>query len=487
MGDMGDMGDMGNMRQETIENKNRDKSRGLKQKSVYMETWGCQMNVADSEKMLGQLQNDDYVVSDSAETADLVILNTCHIREKAKHKVMSRLGRLREIQAAKNAGMKIAVTGCVAQAEGKKLFASAPNIDVIVGPGQLDKIGQLVKEQQETGKSQIAVGFKDEDRKQKAPALFVDNGKVNPTLTGKSEVSRFINISQGCDNFCTFCVVPFTRGREISLPPGKVIEEAKGLIAAGAKEITLLGQNVNSYGLDLVKKGELEASSEGPFVDLLKSVADIPGLSRLRFTTSNPHDFTRPLARLYGTHKKLGRYLHLPMQSGSNRILEKMRRKVTVEEFYERVSWLKAADPEIALSTDLIVGFPSETDEDFAATMDLVRKTRFSFIYAFMYSERKGTAAARFEDQIPQEVKKARLKELLDLQGEITTSLNLAQIGREEEVLCHYESTKEKGIYYGRTESFRLVRVAANRDLVGKMVAVKITEANKTALVGELI
>lgn len=453
-------------------------------KKVHIETWGCQMNVADSEKMLGQLEQQNYLATDSVEAADLVILNTCHIREKAKHKVMSRLGRLREIQSSSNQKMKIAVAGCVAQAEGKKLFQQAENIDIVMGPGQLDKVAELVEQQSISGKKQLAVGFKDEDNTQKAPALGSES--VNPTISGKTEISRFINISQGCDNFCTFCVVPFTRGREISLSPDRVVSEAQGLIAAGAKEITLLGQNVNSYGQDLVKSGVLQDSDEGAFVNLLKRVASLEGLERLRFTTSNPHDFTRPLAEVYRTHPKLGKYLHLPMQSGSNKVLEEMKRKVTVEEFDERVAWLRDVDPELALSTDLIVGFPGETDEDFEDTFKLVERTQFSFIYAFMYSERKGTAAARFKNQVPQEIKKLRLKRLLDLQDQITTRQNLAQIGKHHRVLCHYESNKEAGVFYGRTECFRLVRIESSRSLVGKLVEVIISQANKTALVGKL-
>ncbi len=455
-------------------------------KKVLIETWGCQMNVADSEQMLGMLKDQQFEVTDSPDEADLVLLNTCHIRDKAKHKVVSRLGRLREIQKTSNKTMKIAVTGCVAQAEGKKLLEEAKNIDVLIGPGRLDQLVPLLKEHEITGKKQIATGFRDSENNKTAPALD-DKALVNPTITGKNEISRFINISQGCDNFCTFCVVPFTRGREVSLHPDHVVEKARTLIASGAREITLLGQNVNSYGEELVRDGGITVTDRGPFVDLLDRMASLPGYDRLRFTTSNPHDFTRPLAELFGKHPKLGRYIHLPVQSGNDVVLERMKRKVTVDQYRERIAWLREIDPEMALSTDLIVGFPGETEEQFEDTLKLMEEVRYSFVFAFMYSIRKGTAAARFPDQVDKAVKEQRLRRLNQLQDRITTEQNLAEIGRQRMVLCHYESTKEPGVFYGRTEQFRLVRIPAARDLVGHLVPVEIIDANKTALVGKLI
>lgn len=455
-------------------------------RKVLIETWGCQMNVADSEQMLAMLKDRNYQLAESAEDADLVLLNTCHIREKAKHKVMSRLGRLREIQNKVPQNIKIAVTGCVAQAEGKKLLKEAGNIDMIIGPGKIDQLTSLLDNHDQTKVPQVAIGFKDEERRHQAPALET-NGQANPTLNGKTEISRFINISQGCNNFCTFCVVPFTRGKEVSLHPRHVIAKAESLIASGAKEITLLGQNVNSYGHDLVATSDLPPTATGPFVDLLERVAKLDGYHRLRFTTSNPHDFTKPLADLYAAYPdKMGRYIHLPVQSGNDEILAVMKRKVTANEYLEKVQWLRAVDPEMALSTDLIVGFPGETEEQFADTLKLVEQVRYSFVYSFMYSPRKGTAAARLRNQIPTDVMKERLSRLNALQDRITTELNEAEIGRDRVVLCHYKSTKEPDIYYGRTEHFRLVRMASSQDLVGKLVTTRITEANKTALVGTL-
>jgi tRNA-2-methylthio-N6-dimethylallyladenosine synthase len=457
----------------------------MSKKKVFVETWGCQMNVADSETMLSMLQGQNYETTDKVEQADLVLLNTCHIREKATHKVLSRLGALRQM-AEHNPNMKIAVAGCVAQAEGEKLLDKATNIDILLGPGKIEQLPDLLTRHEETAKPVSALGFKKgrgEDNHHHVEA----HATVKPTVTGKAEITRYVNIAQGCDNFCTFCVVPFTRGREISRPASEIVTEVKNLLADGAREITLLGQNVNSYGHDLVRDGKRAASENGPFVDLLEEVVQLPGLDRLRFTTSNPHDFTRPLAELFRTYPKMGRYIHLPVQSGNDEVLERMKRKVTVAEYWERVRWLRDVDPDMALSTDLIVGFPGETDEQFEDTLKLVEAVRYSFIFAFKYSPRKGTAAARFREQVPEAVMSRRLAALNELQDRITLEMNLAEIGRQRVVLCHYKSRKEENVYYARTEQFRLVKIPADHDLVGRIVNVEIIDANKTALVGRLI
>lgn len=457
-----------------------------KQKKVHIETWGCQMNVADSEKMLAMLKNDNYQLCDTPEESDLVILNTCHIREKARHKVISRLGVLRELKE-KNNSFKIAVTGCVAQAEGKQLIQdSERNIDVLLGPGKIDELPRLLKEKELTGRPQIAIGFR---RHEEQLEIIKEQATLAPTasLAGKNEVSRFVNIQQGCNNFCTFCVVPFTRGREVSEHPDQILNNIRNMIAVGAKEITLLGQNVNSYGLDLVERGDLTPSLSGPFYDILTKSLEIDGLERLRFTTSNPHDFTEDLALLYRNNPKLGRYIHLPVQSGSDRILAEMKRKVTLEEYWQRIKWLRDAVSDMAISTDLIVGFPGETDEDFQATLDLVERVRYSFIFAFKYSSRKGTAAARFKDQVSDVEATRRLAKLNALQNQITIEENEKERGLTREVLFLYESKKEPNVWYGRTPHFRLVRVRSERDLVGVTADVRIETANKTALEGALI
>jgi len=455
-------------------------------KKVHIETWGCQMNVADSEKMLAMLKQENYELTDQADGSDLIILNTCHIREKARHKVISRLGVLKELKD-KHPQLQIAVTGCVAQAEGKKLLDDAErSIDILVGPGKIDELPDLIKRKRLTGMPQLAIGFRKPEEQQE----IIKNQSNLPTtesLAGKNEVSRFVNIQQGCDNFCTFCVVPFTRGREISEHPETILKNCQNVLMTGAKEITLLGQNVNSYGLDLVEKGELELSSGGPFYDILKAVSELPGLERLRFTTSNPHDFTEPLAQLFQEKPSLGRYIHLPVQSGSDRILQEMKRKVTVEEYWQRINWLRKYVPDIAISTDLIVGFPGETEEDFQGTLNLVREVKYSFIFAFKYSPRKGTAAARFKEQVPDPIASERLARLNLLQDSITSELNQNEIEQTREVLFLYQSKKEPGVWYGRTPHFRLVRAKSERNLSGVLAQVKIEAANKTALSGILI
>ena len=454
---------------------------------VHIETWGCQMNVADSERMRSLLEANQYTLTGSAETADLILLNTCHIREKARHKVLSRLGVLNELKE-KNPKLKIAVTGCVAQADGKKLLELAPQIDVLIGPGKIDELPELLRQNKSTGEQTMATGFQrhaeDHDHKDEEvseePILHI------PSVTGKHEVTRFVNIIQGCNNFCTFCVVPFTRGREISRSHDEVLREVRYMVAQGAKEITLLGQNVNSYGLDLMGRDDVPEDG-GPFVKLLKDVCAIEGLDRLRFTTSNPHDFTRPLADLFVTEPKMGRYMHLPVQSGNDRTLERMKRKVTVAEYMERIEWLRAGVPDLAISTDLIVGFPGETEEEFLDTLKLVETVRYSFVYAFKYSPRKGTAAARFLDQVPEDVKDDRLARLNALQNKITADMNLAEIGQIRDVLFFYQSAKEPGIYVGRSPEFRTVRARSTENIIGKTLPVSITAANKVAMAGEII
>lgn len=467
-------------------------------KSVHIETWGCQMNTADSERMLSLLAERNYALVGSAEEADLVLLNTCHIREKATHKVLSRLGVLRDIKANKP-GMKIAVAGCVAQAEGKRLIKSAPQIDVLLGPGKIDDLPGLLSENASTGKIAIAVGFKQKHRDHdhedesiettavSAPSTEEATLAVTQSITGKEEVSRYVNIQQGCNNYCTFCVVPFTRGREISRTPDQIFHDTKALVHHGAREVTLLGQNVNSYGLDLVDSGALPTTTDGPFVDLLTHVASIKGLERLRFTTSNPHDFNPQLAALYASEPKMGRYIHLPVQSGNNEVLGRMKRKVTREEFMLRIEWLKKAVPDMAFSTDLIVGFPGETEEQFEDTLQLIRDIRFSFLFSFKYSTRRNTVAARFLDHVPEEVKEQRLARLMALQEKITIEQNQSEIGCTRNVLFVYESKKEPGIFYGRTEHYRLVRTRSERNITGQLLPVIISDGTKISLTGSLI
>lgn len=461
-------------------------------KKVYLQTWGCQMNVADSERMLALLARMSYARTEQIEESDLILLNTCHIREKARHKVVSRLGEIKPLKDA-NPDLIIAVSGCVAQAESQALAREVPYLDLIFGPDQIEQLPALIQQRKETLES-MEQAFKVAplvetkfDGKDKGYSVPVDD--VTPYYDeNHSEVSRFVNIIKGCNNFCTFCVVPFTRGREKSRVESEILSEVRFLVEKGAKEITLLGQNVNSYGLDLIGATDVKTSNGAlPFVDLLYAVSQIPGVERVRFTTSNPHDFTPRLAQAFADLKNISNSFHLPVQSGSNRILDRMNRQYTREEYFERVQWIRNVRPDIAFSTDIIVGFPGETDEDFEQTLSLVKEMKYAFIYAFKYSPRKGTPATRFLDQVPEEVKDRRLQSLLELQRAETQRQNMAEIGQTRQVLVLYKNKKEENSCYGRTDEGRLVKVVdLSDDFIGKIITVNIVDANITALIGKL-
>lgn len=448
-------------------------------KKVYVQTWGCQMNVADTERMLSLLGRMNYRPTEVVEDADFILLNTCHIREKARHKVVSRLGELRSLKERKPDTL-LGVSGCVAQAEAKALAKEAPFVDMIFGPDQIEELPSLVEAA--LTKPVVKAEFTKEGY-----SIPVD--VIAPYLDEtKQEVSKFINIVKGCNNFCTFCVVPYTRGREKSRVADEVVAEAAYFTSRGVKEIVLLGQNVNSYGLDLAgenhKKVSPEALGSLPFADLLYQVAAVPGVERIRFTTSNPHDFTPQLAKAFADIPALCDAFHLPVQSGSDRILDRMNRQYTRAEYLERVRWIRAVRPEMAFSTDIIVGFPGETDEDFEETLSLVREMHYAFIYAFKYSPRRGTPATRFKEQVPESVKNARLQALLELQKRETERQNAQEIGKTRDVLVLYKNKKEENTWYGRTFQGRLVKVHSAENCVGQTLPVKISGANVTALEG---
>lgn len=467
-------------------------------KKVYVQTWGCQMNVADSERMLGLLGRLNYRPTETPNDADFILLNTCHIREKARHKVVSRLGEIRSLKET-NPNLIIAVSGCVAQAESQALAKEAPYIDMIFGPDQIEDLPKLlekvieksdadkkIKESYSTNKGSPFILTKF-DNKEDSYSIPID--VVPPYYDeNKNEVTRYVNIIKGCNNFCTFCVVPYTRGREKSRSENEIIDEVKFLVDKGVKEIILLGQNVNSYGLDLIGAQDIHSSNgKLPFSDLLYTVSHIPGVERIRFTTSNPHDFTPTLAKAFQDLPKVTNSFHLAVQSGSDRILDRMNRQYTRAEYFERVKWIRDMRPEIAFSTDIIVGFPGETDQDFEDTMSLVQEMQYAFIFAFKYSIRKGTPATRFKDQVPEEMKDRRLQLLLDLQHKETKRQNFSEITKIREVLVLYKNRKEENTWYGRTYEGRLVKIHSPRNILGMILAVKITGANLTALEGHLI
>ena len=467
-------------------------------KKVYVQTWGCQMNVADSERMLGLLGKLNYRPTETPNDADFILLNTCHIREKARHKVVSRLGELRPLKET-NPNLIIAVSGCVAQAESQALAKEVPYIDMIFGPDQIEELPLMlekviekfekdkkVKEIYSTNKEAPFISTKF-DNKEAGYSIPID---VIPPYydENKNEVTRYVNIIKGCNNFCTFCVVPYTRGREKSRLENEIIDEVKFLVNKGVKEIILLGQNVNSYGLDLIGAQDIHSSNgKLPFADLLYTVSNVTGVERIRFTTSNPHDFTPQLAKAFAELPKVTNSFHLAVQSGSDRILDRMNRQYTRAEYFERVKWIRDVRPDIAFSTDIIVGFPGETEQDFEDTLSLVQEMQYAFIFAFKYSIRKGTPATRFVDQVPEDIKDRRLQLLLDLQRKETERQNLAEISKTREVLFLYKNRKEENSWYGRTYEGRLVKIKSPRNLVGMILPVKIIGANAIALEGQLI
>ena len=466
-------------------------------KKVHVQTWGCQMNVADTERMLSLLGTCNYRQTQDVEDADFILLNTCHIREKARHKLVSRLGELKPLKESKPQ-LILAVSGCVAQAEAKSLAKELPYVDMIFGPDQIEDLPNLLEEVVRKNESEkkmledyntknspyIVTQF---DAKEVGYSIPID--VVPPYYDeSKNEVTRFVNIIKGCNNFCTFCVVPYTRGREKSRAEKEILDEVKFLVDKGVKEIILLGQNVNSYGLDLIGAADIH-SSQGqlPFSDLLYKVSDVPGVERIRFTTSNPHDFTPNLAKAFEELPKVTNSFHLAVQSGSDKILDRMNRQYTRAEYFERVKWIRDVRPEIAFSTDIIVGFPGETDEDFEDTLSLVQEMQYAFIYAFKYSIRKGTPAVRFKEQVPEDVKDRRLQILLDLQKKETLRQNLLEIGKVRQVLILYKNKKEENTWYGRTYEGRLVKVSGSHNSIGLILPVKITGANLTALEGSIL
>lgn len=464
-------------------------------KKVYVQTWGCQMNVADTERMLGLLGQCNYRPTETLDEADLILLNTCHIREKARHKLVSRLGEIRPLKV-KNPDLVLAVTGCVAQAEAKLLAKEVPFVDLIIGPDQIERLPNLLEEvvtRSEEKREQRSFGVQQplvnaEFIKSEGYSIPVD--VVPPYMDeSKNEVSKYVNIIKGCNNFCTFCVVPYTRGREKSRQQNEVLEEIKYFVGKGIKEIILLGQNVNSYGLDFLESqpptaAQLPPDVSLPFADLLYKVSEVEGVERIRFTTSNPHDFTPSLAKAFADLPKLCNAFHLPVQAGSNRILERMNRQYTREMYLERVQWIRNVRPDIAFSTDIIVGFPGESEDDFEQTMQLVREMKYAFIYAFKYSPRKGTPATRFRDQVPEAEMDRRLQALLALQRQETERQNLAEVGQTRDVLILYRNPKEENSWYGRTYEGRLVKVSTPRNILGRTLPVKISGANLTALEG---
>jgi tRNA-2-methylthio-N6-dimethylallyladenosine synthase len=431
-------------------------------KKLYIKTYGCQMNVYDSERMAEAMGADDYVLTDTADNADMVLLNTCHIREKAAEKVYSDLGRLKPLKAA-NPDLKIGVAGCVAQAEGQEILRRMPLVDLVVGPQSYHRLPAMAKAA-EAGEKTVDTDFPEEDKFDHLPER--PKASVRPTA--------FLTVQEGCDKFCAFCVVPYTRGSEVSRPAERILKEARGLVEKGVREITLLGQNVNAYhGV-----GE---GSDWTLARLVRELAKVDGLERIRYTTSHPSDMADDLIAAHGDEPRLMPYLHLPVQSGSDRILKAMNRKHTAEQYIRLIERIRAARPDMLMSGDFIVGFPGETDADFQATMDLIRSVDYGMAYSFKYSARPGTPAAE-KSPVPSEVADARLQEL---QALLTTQQKAAQhamIGREVSVLFE-KPGRLPGQMVGKSEYLHAVHVVTDAQ-PGEIRQVRIAGSAPNSLSG---
>ena len=422
-------------------------------KNVYIYTFGCQMNIHDSEKMIGLLSEGGYSSTDNPENADLIIFNTCAIREKAEQKFYSQLGRARVLKK-KNKELKIAVAGCVAQDAKERIFRRAPFVDYILGPQNIHRINDLLSKKQD-----IAT----EENRGIAFNEF--------TARRQSNIKAWVSIMYGCNNFCSYCIVPYTRGREISRPGSSIISEIKDLARQGYQEVTLLGQNVNSYRSDI------------GFVDLLKQI-DAINMNRVRFVTSHPRDLSVDLINALSDLQSLCEHIHLPLQSGSDLILKSMNRRYTYEEYISKIELLRKRVPDIAITADIIVGFPGETDEDYLQTVKALREIEFDGIFAFKYSKRKGTKAFEMPGQISDHIKSERLSFILSLQEEITYRKNKELEGSVQEVLIEGPSETDLLLLSGRTRSNKIVTIPDSSEMAGSLISVRICKARQHSLNG---
>lgn len=443
-------------------------------KKVFIKTYGCQMNVYDSLRMEGLLEPLGYSVTDDINQAHICILNTCHIREKAAEKIYSELGRIKQIKDKKvennnSNKMIIVVAGCVAQAEGEEIFIRAPYVDIVVGPQSYHTLPDLISRVMRKEKHLIELDFIEEAKFDNLPEYSQPQG-----------ATAFVSVQEGCDKFCTYCVVPYTRGAEFSRPVEQVYREVLSAVSKGSKEVNLLGQNVNAY------HGSSDSRTKHSLASLISCIAQIPGLERIRYTTSHPIDMTDDLIALHGSEPKLMPFLHLPVQSGSNKILKAMNRKHDREHYFEIVDKLRKSRPDIVLSSDFIVGFPGETDEDFADTIDLIKAVNFGQCYSFKYSPRPGTPAAT-KTQIPEKVKTERLNLLQEEVKKQQLKFNQSCIGKIMPVLFQKEGKFDDQII-GKTPYMQSVHInCSGKSLLNKIVNIKITNAFLSSLAGNII
>ncbi|MCF6287760.1 MAG: tRNA (N6-isopentenyl adenosine(37)-C2)-methylthiotransferase MiaB [Proteobacteria bacterium] len=436
---------------------------------LFIKTHGCQMNEYDSAKMRDVLvASYGLEITEVEAEADVILLNTCSIREKAQEKVFSQLGRWRKLKE-KNPKLVIGVGGCVASQEGDNILKRAPYVDMVFGPQTLHRLPKMLKAVNAEKKPQMDISFPEIEKFDYLP---------KPRKEG---ASAFVSIMEGCSKYCTFCVVPYTRGEEVSRPLDDVLAEIIELASQGVKEINLLGQNVNSY------RGKTHDEKIVDLAHLIHYVAAIEGVERIRFTTSHPVEFTDALIEAYRDVPKLANYLHLPVQSGSDRVLSAMKRGHTAIEYKQKIRKLRAVRPDIALSSDFIVGFPGETDKEFAATMKLINDIKFDQSFSFIYSKRPGTPAANIADEIPMSVKKHRLQYLQDTINGFAAEVSQAMIGSIQKVLVEGISKKDAKQLAGRTENMRVVNFDGNPRLIGQMLEVEITQAYRNSLQGKIV
>ena len=437
-------------------------------KKVFIKTFGCQMNEYDSDKMADVLSAaQGYEPTQNVEEADLILFNTCSVREKAQEKVFSDLGRIKHL---KKKGVLIGVGGCVASQEGAAIIARAPYVDVVFGPQTLHRLPDLLAARAAKNKPQVDISFPEIEKFDHLPPAKVDGA------------SAFVSIMEGCSKYCSYCVVPYTRGEEVSRPFEDVLVEVADLADQGVKEITLLGQNVNAWRAPMG-----DSSGVADFATLLEYVADIPGIERLRYTTSHPNEFTPALIAAYDKIPKLVSHLHLPVQHGSDRILMAMKRGYTAMEYKSTVRKLRAIRPDMAFSSDFIVGFPGETEEDFAKMMKLIDDVGFDNSFSFIFSPRPGTPAANLHDDTPHEVKLHRLQHLQGVINSNITRISESRLGSVQRLLVEGASKRDSGELMGRTECNRVVNFVGQPQLVGQMVNVKITETRSYTLRGEVL
>ncbi len=451
-------------------------------RQFYIETYGCQMNVHDTEKAASVLSQMGYKQVENAVDADLMLLNTCMVREKPQQKVYSRVGELKRVKTKKGQTPEkkniplIGVMGCVAQAEAENIFKKSPDVKLVIGTHSINKLPELI--------GQIDKGFSRaiDIRQTKEPDFL----EISPA-EHQTKHMAFVTIIEGCDNFCSFCIVPFTRGRERSRPALRILEEVQGLVARGYHEIQLLGQNVNSYRGSFigVEDETLVNSERAPFVSLLELVAQKSGASRIKYTTSHPRDFNQQIVDIMDEYENLCPWVHLPAQSGSSRVLKLMRREYTRAEYLEKIAAIKKAKRDIAISGDMIVGYPGETEADFQETLSLVREVEYDGLYMFKYSPRPNTHAAKRKDNIPEQVKTERLLELQTLQAEMQKRRFQRYIGREVQVMVEGNAAKGQGQLTGHTPCNKVVNFVAPPELIGSLTYVRITAATPNSLLGD--